>query len=241
MSTAILELNAASLRLGRAWALREVSLRLHAGERLALVGSNGSGKTTLLRLMHGLLAPTEGVRSVDPALRQAMLFQHPFMLRCSTRFNVTLGLWLAGVPWRQASARALVALDRVGLAHLAQQRATTLSGGQRQRVALARAWALQPGLLLLDEPTASLDPHAKREVEALVAEFSLGSESRTEAPVTLAFASHNLGQVKRLATRVAYLEGGRVLADLPVQDFFNDALLGTVCPAAQAFVRGEAI
>lgn len=241
MSTVILELKATSLRLGRAWALREVSLRLHAGERLALVGSNGSGKTTLLRLMHGLLAPTEGIRFFDPALRQAMLFQHPFMLRCSTRFNVALGLWLAGVPWRQASVLALAALDRVGLAHLAQQRATTLSGGQRQRVALARAWALQPGLLLLDEPTASLDPHAKREVEALVAEFSLGSESLTEAPVTLAFASHNLGQVKRLATRVAYLEGGRVLADLPVQDFFNDALLGKFCPAAQTFVRGESL
>ncbi len=236
---AILELQAASLRLGRAWVLREVNLALRAGERLALVGSNGSGKTTLLRLMHGLLAPTEGLRRVDPALRQAMLFQHPFMLRCSTRFNVALGLWLAGVPWHQASARALLALERVGLAGLARQRATTLSGGQRQRVALARAWALEPGLLLLDEPTASLDPHAKREVEALVAEFSLAAGS--SRAVTLAFASHNLGQVKRLATRVAYLEGGRVLADLPVQDFFNDALLGASCPAAQAFVRGESV
>ena len=236
---AILELQAASLRLGRAWVLREVNLALRAGERLALVGSNGSGKTTLLRLMHGLLAPTEGQRRVDPALRQAMLFQHPFMLRCSTRFNVALGLWLAGVPWHQASARALLALERVGLAGLARQRATTLSGGQRQRVALARAWALEPGLLLLDEPTASLDPHAKREVEALVAEFSLAAGS--SRAVTLAFASHNLGQVKRLATRVAYLEGGRVLADLPVQDFFNDALLGVSCPAAQAFVRGESV
>ena len=236
---AILELQAASLRLGRAWVLREVNLALRAGERLALVGSNGSGKTTLLRLMHGLLAPTEGLRRVDPALRQAMLFQHPFMLRCSTRFNVALGLWLAGVPWHQASARALLALERVGLAGLARQRATTLSGGQRQRVALARAWALEPGLLLLDEPTASLDPHATREVEALVAEFSLAAGS--SRAVTLAFASHNLGQVKRLATRVAYLEGGRVLADLPVQDFFNDALLGASCPAAQAFVRGESV
>lgn len=236
---AILELQAASLRLGRSWVLREVDLALCAGERLALVGCNGSGKTTLLRLMHGLLAPTEGQRRVDPALRQAMLFQQPFMLRCSTRFNVALGLWLAGLPWRQAGARALVALERVGLAHLARQRATTLSGGQRQRVALARAWALEPGLLLLDEPTASLDPHAKREVEALVAAFGQGHASQAQEPVTLAFASHNLGQVKRLATRVAYLEGGRLLADLPVQDFFNDALLARVCPAAQTFVRGE--
>ena len=241
MTAAILELKAASLRLGRTWVLREVNLRLHAGERLALIGANGSGKTTLLRLMHGLLAPTEGLRSVDPVLRQAMLFQHPFMLRASTLFNVALGLWLAGVSWRQAGELALAALDRVGLAELARQSATTLSGGQRQRVALARAWALHPGLLLLDEPTASLDPHAKREVEALIAEFSLGSEPFAGQAVTLAFASHNLGQVKRLATRVAYLEGGRVMADLPVQDFFNDALLGNACPAAQTFVRGESL
>ncbi len=241
MSSAILELKAASLRLGRVWALRDVSLALQAGERLALVGSNGSGKTTLLRLMHGLLAPTEGVRVAAPALRQAMLFQQPFMLRCSTSFNVALGLWLAGMPWRSARARALVALDRVELAGLAQRCATALSGGQKQRVALARAWALNPDLLLLDEPTASLDPHAKREVEALIAEFSRCCEPVTAQAVTLAFASHNLGQVKRLATRVAYLEGGRLLVDLPVQDFFNDALLGAVCPAAQAFVRGEAI
>ena len=74
-----------------------------------------------------------------------------------------------------------------------------MSGGQQQRLALARAWALRPDVLLLDEPTASLDPHAKREVEALMAEFASDG-------MTLVFASHNLGQVKRLARRVVYLE-----------------------------------
>jgi tungstate transport system ATP-binding protein len=90
-------------------------------------------------------------------------------------------------------------------------------------------------VLLLDEPTASLDPHAKREVEALMTEWACSQER----PMTLVWASHNLGQVKRLATRVVYLEFGRVLADLPVSDFFNPVLLAAHSPAAHAFVQGE--
>ena len=239
MSVPILQLQGLSLRLGQVWALQDVNLQLRAGERLALVGANGSGKTSLLRVMHGLCAPTAGSRSLSQPLRQAMLFQRPHLLSCSVRHNIALGLWLAGTPWRQARERALSALARVDLDGLAPRRASTLSGGQLQRVALARAWALEPHLLLLDEPTASLDPHAKREVERLLGEFSRGQVAGQ--PVTLAFASHNLGQVKRLASRVLYLEGGRVLADLPVHDFFNDAILGELCPEAQSFVRGEAI
>jgi tungstate transport system ATP-binding protein len=88
--------------------------------------------------------------------------------------------------------------------------------------------------LLLDEPTASLDPHAKREVEALIHEFAHQSQS-----MTLVFASHNLGQVKRLASRVIYLEQGRALADLPVEDFFSGPLLQQQYPAAHLFVKGE--
>jgi tungstate transport system ATP-binding protein len=96
---------------------------------------------------------------------------------------------------------------------------------------LARAWSLQPHVMLLDEPTASLDPHAKREVESLMADFAAGG-------MTLVFASHNLGQVKRLATRVVYMEQGRVLADLPVQAFFNGPL-GETSREAELFVKGE--
>ena len=238
MSTVQITLDAVSVQLGAQQALKGVSLRIAAGERVALVGSNGSGKSSLLRTLHGLVPPTQGRVTQAPGVRQAMLFQRPHMLRLSALNNVALGLWLdraRGLSWSAAQVLALQALQRVGLLSVAQQNGRQLSGGQQQRLALARAWARQPDVLLLDEPTASLDPHAKREVEALMAEFACAPER----PLTLVWASHNLGQVKRLATRVVYLEFGQVMADLPVADFFNIALLAECSPAAHAFVQGE--
>ena len=167
-----------------------------------------------------------------------MLFQRPHMLRMSAQHNVALGLWLHGVRWREARAQALLALQRVGLDGIAAQNARTLSGGQQQRGALARAWALRPDVLLLDEPTSSLDPHAKREVELLMADLAAShGQAGPGHPVTMVFSSHNLGQVKRLASRVIYLEHGAVLADLPVHDFFN----GPLPDAARLFVKGEMV
>jgi tungstate transport system ATP-binding protein len=119
-------------------------------------------------------------------------------------------------------------LQRVGLASLAARSAHALSVGQQQRLALARAWALQPDLLLLDEPTSSLDPGAKREVEALIEQIAADG-------VTVVLSTHNLGQAKRLASRVAYLDAGRLLVDRPVAGFFNEALPDE----AAAFVKGE--
>jgi tungstate transport system ATP-binding protein len=238
MSAAQIGLDAVSVQLGAQAALMGVSLRIDAGERVALVGANGSGKSTLLRTLHGLVPPTQGQVQQAPGVRQAMLFQRPHLLRLSAQNNVALGLWLdraRGLSWAAVKALALQALERVGLLSVAQQNGRQLSGGQQQRLALARAWARQPDVLLLDEPTASLDPHAKREVEALMAEFS-GAQDR---PLTLVWASHNLGQVKRLATRVIYLEFGQVMADLPVADFFNPDLLAAHSPAAHVFVQGE--
>jgi tungstate transport system ATP-binding protein len=227
-----MQLKAVGVQFGAVAALAGVDLRVAAGERLALIGANGSGKSTLLRVLHGLIAPTRGSVLRDSAARQAMLFQRPYMLRTSALNNVALGLWIRGTPWKQAREQALLALGRVGLGEVALRNARTLSGGQQQRLALARAWSLRPGVLFLDEPTSSLDPHAKREVESLMAEFAQGG-------MTLVFASHNLGQVKRLATRVVYLEHGRVLADLPVHDFFNGPLLEETSSEADLFLKGE--
>lgn len=224
------------VRYGAVQALAGVDLRVLPGERVALVGANGSGKSTLLRVLHGLVRPSAGQMRRDGAPRVAMVFQRPFVLRASAVGNVALGLWLHGVRWKQARAQAAAALQRVGLQDVARQNARTLSGGQQQRLAFARAWALRPDVLLLDEPTASLDPHAKREVEALMADFAASHGSAGPAqPLTMVFSSHNLGQVKRLASRVVYLEHGRVLADLPVHDFFD----GPLPEAARLFVKGE--
>ena len=236
----VMQLDGVTVQLGRVHALKGVSLQIAAGERVALVGPNGSGKSTLLRTLHGLLTPVAGTARLDPAHRQAMLFQRPHLLRTSALQNVALGLWLdrsQRLSWAAAKDRALQALARVGLQAIAAQGGRQLSGGQQQRLALARAWARQPDVLLLDEPTASLDPHAKREVEALIAEFAQGGER----PLTLVWASHNLGQVKRIATRVLCLESGRVLADLPVHEFFNAEVLARVSPEAHAFVQGETV
>jgi tungstate transport system ATP-binding protein len=159
----------------------------------------------------------------------AMLFQRPFLLNLSVARNVRLALWLQGLPLAERAARCAQVLAGVGLAALADRPARTLSGGQQQRLALARAWAMRPDILLLDEPTASLDPSARREVEALIAR--LAAEG-----VTTVMSTHNLGQAKRLATRVLYLDRGRLAVDLPTDRFFD-----TVRPPAAAaeFLRGE--
>lgn len=224
----LFKLDAVGVQFGRVHALANCTLSIGRGERLALVGANGSGKSTLLRHLHGLLPASSGQMLRPVAAPQAMLFQRPYMLRTSVQNNVAIGLWLGGVRWGAARQQALAALERVGLADLAQRSGKTLSGGQQQRLALARAWALKSQVLLLDEPTASLDPAAKREVESLMGEFA-------DAGMTLIFSSHNLGQVKRLASRVIYLEHGQVLADAPVKVFFGGALP----PAAAQFLKGE--
>jgi tungstate transport system ATP-binding protein len=228
----VLQVKEASVLFGTHLALDAVSFQMHAGERVALVGANGSGKSTLLRVAHGLLKVSRGQVCQSPELHQAMVFQRPHMLRTSVLRFVMWGLWLQGVSWREAPVRAMQALARVGLQELAVRSARNLSGGQQQRLALARAWALQPNLVLLDEPTSSLDPNAKREVEHLLSEWVAASG------VSLLFSSHNLGQVKRLATRVIYLEGGRILADLPVAAFFNQPL-DQSHPEAHLFLKGE--
>jgi tungstate transport system ATP-binding protein len=242
----LIGLQCASVYFGTQLALRELTLQIHRGDRIALVGANGSGKTTLLRVLNGLLPPTTGQRVLHapvgvaavPAVTNAagrrlpvtaMLFQRPFLLHFSVQRNLQLALWLAGVPKAERADRLHEALARVGLQALAARPARALSGGQQQRLALARAWAVRPDILFLDEPTASLDPSARREVETLIDEFG-------QAGMALVMSTHNLGQAKRLTRRVLFLDTGRLMADLPVDDFFrrND-----LPPVAAQFLKGE--
>jgi tungstate transport system ATP-binding protein len=232
--TALVALHQAGVHFGATVALAGVDFTLAPGERVMLVGSNGSGKTTLLRLLHGQLPHGGGrvARSALDAAReptQAMVFQRPFLLRLSVWHNLLIALWLARVPQAERAARAQAALVRVGLTSERERPARVLSGGQQQRLALARAWAVRPEVLFLDEPTASLDPGAKREVEALIESFA------RDDGVAIVMSTHNLGQAKRLGTRVAYLEAGRVVVDRPTAAFFGEPLP----QAAAQFVKGE--
>jgi tungstate transport system ATP-binding protein len=228
----LLELVDVDVAIGAATILRGIRLQVQRGDRVALIGANGSGKSTLLRTLHGLLKPARGLQSTAFGARQAMVFQRPFLLRTTVARNLALGLRLAGVPAHEIATRVPDALARVGLPDVGERHARHLSVGQQQRVAFARAWALRPDVLFLDEPTASLDPPAKREIESLMAAFA-------EAGTTMVFASHNLGQVKRLATRVVYLERGRLLADLPVAAFFDRDRLREMSREADLFLQGE--
>jgi tungstate transport system ATP-binding protein len=228
LAAPLIRLDGASVAFGALRALQPTTLSVQAGERIALLGHNGSGKTTLLRVLHGLQRCDGGARHAVAPLRQAMVFQRPFVLRLSVAANMRLALWLAGVVKDERAPRMLAALERVGLRELAARPARALSLGQQQRLALARAWAVRPEVLFLDEPTASLDPLAKHEVEALVAEFA-------DEGMTLVMSTHNLGQAKRLARRVIYLEAGRIVADRPTLEFFDLPLPDE----AAHFLKGE--
>ena len=206
--------------------IKPLSLEIEAGPSTIILGANGAGKSVLMRLMHGLLAPSAGRISWRSAGRQAMVFQRPVMLRRSALANVVYALELAGVTDCERQARA--ALEEVGLAHLAGQPARVLSGGEQQRLALARAWALHPEVLFLDEPTASLDPSATREIETVIKAFDA-------AGTKVVMATHNLGQARRLGDEVIYLHQGRVVERASVEKFFAQPATAE----AAAFIKGE--
>jgi tungstate transport system ATP-binding protein len=157
-----------------------------------------------------------------------MVFQRPVMLRTTALANVIYGLRLKGHAARDSEGLAHAALARVGLEHLATRPARLLSGGEQQRVALARAWALEPELLILDEPTASLDPASSREVERIIGEIAA-----TGARILM--TTHNLGQAKRLAEDIVFIDRGRIVEQTAVAQFFT--LPQT--EAAQRFLQEE--
>ncbi|KAB2921728.1 MAG: ATP-binding cassette domain-containing protein [Dechloromonas sp.] len=203
------------------------------GEGISLLlGPNGAGKTVLLRLLAGLLPGDGG--SIDwagaarPAGRLAMVFQQPMLLRLSVQTNVEFALRPQALSASARRQRTEEVLARVGLAHRASDSARLLSGGERQRLALARAWAVRPNLLLLDEPTASLDPSATEAVERIIREI------RTEGTRVL-MTSHNLGQAMRLADDILFLADGRIQEHAAAARFFAHPQ----SPAAKAFLQGE--
>jgi tungstate transport system ATP-binding protein len=222
-----LELDRLGLTEGSVCIIDAISLKVGAG-RTAILGPNGAGKSSLLRLMHGLLRPSHGHLLWPQVLSQGMVFQRPVMLRTTALANVEYGLKLSGVGAQERRLRAGAALARVGLSELAARPARRLSGGEQQRVALARAWALEPQVLFLDEPTASLDPSSSREVERIIREIAASG-------TRIVMTTHNLGQARRIAEEVIFIDGGRVLEQTPATIFFQQPQTA----AARSFLQEE--
>ena len=230
-----LVLDGVSLQAGATTILDRLSLSITPGAPTLIVGPNGSGKTSLLRLMMGLAAPTAGRvswggRTESKPVRRAFLFQRPVMLRRTAAANVAYALAQAGTPRRERAVRVAALLERVGLSDLAQRPARKLSGGEQQRLALARALARDPEILLLDEPTASLDPAATRGVEEIVL-------MAAQSGIKIVMASHDLGQVRRLAGEVMFMVRGALCERAPAADFLDHP----TTPEAAAFLRGDLV
>jgi tungstate transport system ATP-binding protein len=234
------------VRLTKAYGERVVLdidfLEIERGEVFALVGPSGAGKSTLLRLLNFLEVPTTGSLEFEGVVfrpggemplevkrRVTTVFQQPILLDRSVWENVTYGLRLRGQ--RDSSRMVMEALEEVGLAHLTRQRARTLSGGEAQRVALARAIVLRPDVLLLDEPTANLDPYNVGLIENIVWRIN------TQHGTTLVLVTHNVFQAKRLASRVAFLLDGKIIETAEAELFFSSP--GD--PRTRAFVRGDMV
>jgi len=227
-----LALDGIRLDIGGHAILDGIDATFASGTRTVILGANGAGKSVLLRICHGLIKPTAGaVRWASGEIRpraQAMVFQRPVVLRRSVLANIEYGLRLAGVGAIERRERAASALARVGLSAIGTRSARVLSGGEQQRVALARAWALRPSILFLDEPTASLDPGAARNVEAIV-------QAIHDAGTKIVMTTHNLALARRLADEILFLHDGRIVESAATGEFFTRPRTAL----ARAFIEGD--
>lgn len=233
MPSSLLPINISGLRLikGDRAVLAGVNLVIDEPGITVIMGSNGAGKSLLLRSLHGLITPDQGritlgsLTVTDSRAKQAMVFQQPVLLRRTVLQNLAFA-----VPdiVKSEPQRLIEALESVHLAELADQPARMLSGGEQQRLALARALLSEPGLLLLDEATASLDPASVLLIESLVK-----AHSARGAKVIL--VSHDQGQARRLADEVVFISNGQVAEQGPAAQFFN----APQTRVAKAYLAGE--
>nr|WP_319948881.1 ATP-binding cassette domain-containing protein [uncultured Shimia sp.] len=228
-----LTLSEATVRKSGVTLVGPVDLEIGPIGTTVVIGPNGAGKSTLLRLMHGLDRAAKGrvdwnVPMKDAQNRQGFVFQTPILMRRSVVDCIAYPLLVHGVSRKDAHAQALDWADRVGLADHAARPARTLSGGERQKMALARALIRNPDILFLDEPCASLDGSATREIEGIL-------KSARTANTRMVMATHDMGQAKRLADDVLFIYRGKVHEHSTAEAFFK----APQTPEAQAFLRGD--
>jgi tungstate transport system ATP-binding protein len=229
-----LELRGLTYEAGEKRVIDRLDLTIENRGITVIMGPNGAGKSVLLRLMHGLIAPTRGEilwagKPLDRELarRQAMVFQKPVLLRRSAAANIWHALGLRGIERGERGIRVDGALRLAGLERHAAMPARVLSGGEQQRLCLARALSLEPEILFLDEPTASLDPASTLAIEGLL----IDAQRRG---IKIIVVTHDVGQARRLAQDVVFLHHGRVIEHQPAKEFFR----GPESEAARAFLTG---
>jgi cobalt/nickel transport system ATP-binding protein len=213
-------------------AIRDVSFTITHGESVAIIGANGAGKSTLIRHLNGSLAPTAGeIRIGDFALSKGtlqqvrrtvgMVFQEPDdqLFMPTVYEDVAFGPANLGVSGAELENCVMAALERVGAGHLAKKAPYNLSGGEKRRVAIATVLSMSPDILVMDEPASGLDPYARRQLIALLKEFSH----------TRIFTSHDLDMVLDLCARTIILKDGEVRADRPTLEIFRNEPLLAEC------------
>jgi tungstate transport system ATP-binding protein len=218
---------------GAATLLDRVTLTLAAGAPTVLIGPNGAGKTTLLRVAMGLVTPSRGHATwagqvQPPSRRRAIVFQRPAMLRRSTGGTIRYALRAAGVARQRWNAATDELLALVGLQQLRARPARRLSGGEQQRLALARALALDPAVLFLDEPTASLDPAGTKAIEDIIRDIA-------QRGIKIVMSTHDLGEARRLAGEIVLLHRGRIIEAGAAPAFFD----APRTEEARRFIAGE--
>ena len=217
-------------------ALHSVSLDLHGGKIIVLLGVNGAGKTTLMRIMAGLENPDEGKllfnnQNIDAkALRHisTLVFQKSAMFSMNVYNNLAYGLRIRGVHKDEIAKKVSEALQAVRLSGFEKRRAKKTSGGEQQRIALARAFLLDSHVLLLDEPTANLDPNSATIIEKAIV-------SKKNAQRIIVMATHNLSQARRMADEIVHIYNGEIVEVAETEHFFENPK----CEISRKFVNGE--
>ena len=223
----IIECSGIARTAGGKTILDDITLEIRNGEIFTLIGPSGSGKTTLLRLFDLLDMPSKGRLVFDGTdtdapepvrrairRRMSMVFQKPVVLNTTVLENVAFGLMVRGNGVHEAGAKVREVLELVGLPGFAGRRATTLSGGEMQRVALARAMVTEPEVLILDEPTANLDPVSAEAIEDLIVRIN------RDMHTTIILSTHDMIQGQRLADRMGVIIGGRLAQTGTINEIF---------------------